>query len=193
MSVNACAVTGPRAARTAAAQYRLRNRAGIGANCALEAWTFIVAALHSAQQKMRGRGRAVGFLVAAAIFSGACTFGGNSTIPTAQISPESSPSSTTTNPVTSSPPVSSPSAPASPVASGLAVAALPVHNGDAGVGYLAVSFQATGGSAPYTWSVSAGTLPPRLTLSPRGVLNGNNTPAGQFNFTAQVKDSTAAP
>ncbi len=141
---------------------------------------------------MRGRGRAIGFLVAAAIFSGACTFGGNSTIPTAQISPESSPSSTTTNPATSSTPVSSPSAPASPLASGLAVATLPVHNGEVGVGYLAVSFQATGGSTPYTWSVSAGTLPPGLTLSPGGVLNGNNTAAGKFTFTAQVKDSTAA-
>jgi len=141
---------------------------------------------------MRGCGRAVGFLAATAIFAGACTFGGNSTIPTAQISPESSPSSTTTNPATSSPPVSSPSTPASPLASGLAVATLPVHNGEVGVGYLAVSFQATGGSAPYTWSVSAGTLPPGLTLSPGGVLNGNNTAAGKFTFTAQVKDSTAA-
>src|SRR5438874_11735928 len=121
---------------------------------------FQLEALHSAQQKMRGRGRAVGFLAAPAIFGGACTFGGNSTIPTAQISPASSPSSTTTNSATSSPPVSSPSAPASPSASGLAVAALPVHNGEVGVGYLAVSFQATGGSASYTWSVSAGTLPP---------------------------------
>jgi putative Ig domain-containing protein len=152
----------------------------------------MVAPLHSAQQKMRGRGWAAAFLVATAIFAGACDLGGGTTNPTARISPESSPSSATGNPATSSPPASSPSATAAPSASGLAVSSLPVHNGEVGVGYLAVNFQATGGTGPYTWSVSAGALPQGLTLSAGGVLTGNNTTAGKFNFTAQVTDSTAA-
>src|SRR5712664_2849513 len=112
---------------------RPQNFAGIGANCALDSWTFIVAPLHSAQQKMRGRGWAVAFLAATAIFSGACDLGGGTTNPTARIFPESSPSSATGNPATSSPPASSPTAPAAPSASGLAVASLPVHNGEVGV------------------------------------------------------------
>jgi len=37
---------------------------------------------------------------------------------------------------------------------------MPVHNGEVGIGYLAVTLHATGGATPYTWSVSGGTFPP---------------------------------
>lgn len=54
------------------------------------------------------------------------------------------------------------------------------------------SFSATGGEAPYTWSLGAGTqLPQSLTLSPNGVISGNvttNTP-GVYVFTLQLNDS----
>ena len=45
---------------------------------------------------------------------------------------------------------------------------------------------ATGGTTPYSWSVSAGTLPAGLSLSAAGVLGGTPTTAGTSNFTVQV-------
>jgi len=49
--------------------------------------------------------------------------------------------------------------------------------------------QATGGTAPYTWSVVSGSLPTGITLSPSGVLSGVPTSSGTFSFTLQVTDS----
>ncbi len=51
------------------------------------------------------------------------------------------------------------------------------------------SLTATGGTAPYTFNVSAGTLPNGLTLSSGGALTGTPTVAGTFNFTAQATDT----
>jgi hypothetical protein len=47
---------------------------------------------------------------------------------------------------------------------------------------------AAGGTAPYTWSVSAGTLPSGITLSSAGVLAGATATAGSYPFTVQVTD-----
>ncbi|CAO5254753.1 DUF7927 domain-containing protein [Frankia sp. AgKG'84/4] len=50
----------------------------------------------------------------------------------------------------------------------------------------------TGGTAPFTWSVTAGTLPPGLTLNPStGVLAGTPTTAGTYTFTVGVTDAFA--
>ncbi len=49
----------------------------------------------------------------------------------------------------------------------------------------------TGGTAPYTFSVASGTLPPGVTLSSSGVLAGTPTAAGAFVFTVTVADSSA--
>jgi len=139
---------------------------------------------------MRGRGRAAVFLTAVVFFAGACDFGPGNTSQGAAPSPSSSSqSSTTTNPTTTQPVTSAPSPEASPSTAALAIASLPVHNGEVGVGYLAVSFLATGGTAPYAWSVDSGTLPPGLAVSPGGILTGNNTKAGSFNFMVKVTDS----
>ncbi|MGW0503167.1 fibronectin type III domain-containing protein [Micromonospora sp. NPDC003241] len=47
-----------------------------------------------------------------------------------------------------------------------------------------------GGTAPFTWSVSSGSLPPGLTLAPgTGLLSGTPTQAGTFSFTVRVTDS----
>ena len=51
---------------------------------------------------------------------------------------------------------------------------------------------ATGGTTPYTWSRSSGTLPPGLTMTTAGVLSGTPTTAGTFTFTVQVIDSAGA-
>jgi hypothetical protein len=47
----------------------------------------------------------------------------------------------------------------------------------------------TGGTSPYTWSVSTGTLPPGLTLgASTGLLSGTPTTAGTYSFTVKVTD-----
>src|ERR1051325_911513 len=137
---------------------------------------------------MRGLGRGLSFLAGLMLFA-ACTFGAGSTSPTAQVSPESSPSSVTSNPAQTAAPAATPSVVPSPSAAGLAITSTPIHNGEVGVTYLAVSFSATGGTAPYTWSVADGSVPPGLTLSPGGIFTGNDTAAGTFSFDAKVTDS----
>ena len=52
------------------------------------------------------------------------------------------------------------------------------------------SLSATGGIAPYSWTISAGSLPPGLNLSSSGAITGtDSTQTGTFNFTVQVTDS----
>ncbi len=48
---------------------------------------------------------------------------------------------------------------------------------------------ASGGTAPYTFSLGAGTLPNGLTLSASGVLSGAPTQSGVFSFGVNVTDS----
>ncbi|WP_344930551.1 putative Ig domain-containing protein, partial [Streptosporangium carneum] len=61
--------------------------------------------------------------------------------------------------------------------------------GEVGVAY-GVTLAVTGGTAPYTWSVAAGTLPPGLTLNAStGVLSGTPTASGTYSFTAKVTDA----
>ncbi|MGK2951972.1 MAG: Ig domain-containing protein [Thiobacillus sp.] len=45
---------------------------------------------------------------------------------------------------------------------------------------------ASGGTAPYTWSVVDGTLPPGLSLSASGVVSGIPTAAGNYTFVLTV-------
>ncbi|MEQ1747971.1 MAG: putative Ig domain-containing protein [Prosthecobacter sp.] len=51
------------------------------------------------------------------------------------------------------------------------------------------SLTGLGGSAPYTWTVSAGTLPAGITLSAAGVLSGTPTVAGSSTFTVNLADT----
>ncbi len=68
----------------------------------------------------------------------------------------------------------------------------PPNAGQVGVAYFA-SVVAAGGTAPYTFSITAGSLPPGLTLNTAtGVVSGTPTTAGPFNFTAKVVDATTA-
>lgn len=52
---------------------------------------------------------------------------------------------------------------------------------------------ASGGIAPYTWTVSSGTLPPGLKLSSSGVLSGTPTKGGVFSFKVKANDSSKPP
>jgi hypothetical protein len=50
------------------------------------------------------------------------------------------------------------------------------------------SLAVAGGTAPFTWTLTASTLPTGLTLSSAGTIGGTPTAAG-FDFTAQVTDT----
>jgi hypothetical protein len=51
---------------------------------------------------------------------------------------------------------------------------------------------ATGGTPPYNWSVSSGTLPAGLSISTGGVLSGTPTTAASYSFTVRVEGANGA-
>ncbi len=51
---------------------------------------------------------------------------------------------------------------------------------------------ATGGKTPYTWSITAGTVSPGMSISPAGVFSGTPTTGGDFKFTLTVTDALGA-
>ena len=51
------------------------------------------------------------------------------------------------------------------------------------------TLQATGGLAPYTWSLNDGALPTGLTLSTSGLISGTPTVAGSFKFDVLVTEA----
>jgi hypothetical protein len=75
------------------------------------------------------------------------------------------------------------------VAAGLTLSFPAPPSGVVGTAYVD-TLTATGGTAPYSWSVSAGTMPTGITLNAStGVLSGIPTVAGTFSFTVRVTDS----
>ncbi len=84
-------------------------------------------------------------------------------------------------------PTSNPPAPA-PLK--ITTASLPI--GTATQSYTA-TVAATGGTAPYAWSISGGQLPAGLKLSPsNGAITGTPATAGKFSVIINVKDSKSA-
>ena len=61
--------------------------------------------------------------------------------------------------------------------------------GVVGVAYSAL-LSASGGVAPYRWSMVSGTLPPGLRLSADGAVAGTPTATGVYSFTVEVVDSS---
>jgi Autotransporter beta-domain/Putative Ig domain/Cadherin-like domain len=63
-----------------------------------------------------------------------------------------------------------------------------VPNGNVGTAY-STTISATGGTAPYTYTVASGSLPTGLTLSSTGVISGTPSVAGTYSFTTLATDS----
>lgn len=78
-------------------------------------------------------------------------------------------------------------------AGGLIILTTTLNNGTVGTGY-SQTINASGGTGPYSWTVSAGALPTGLTLgsstSTSVAITGTPTVANTFNFTVQITDST---
>jgi hypothetical protein len=67
----------------------------------------------------------------------------------------------------------------------------PLTGGTVGTNY-STTLAATGGTTAYNWSVSAGSLPPGLTLGSRsGRIYGTPTQGGTFTFTIEVTDNSS--
>jgi len=67
----------------------------------------------------------------------------------------------------------------------------PLPGATSGTSY-SQTLSASGGTPPYTWSVSTGALPPGLNLNfSSGVISGTPTTAGTFNLTIQVTDGAS--
>jgi len=65
--------------------------------------------------------------------------------------------------------------------------------GTVGVAYNQTTFAASGGTSPYTYAVTSGTLPAGLSLNTStGALTGTPTAGGSFNFTVTATDTNNA-
>src|SRR5882724_9344403 len=72
----------------------------------------------------------------------------------------------------------------------LAIATTRLSNGTVGQAY-STQMNATGGTSPYTWSTSSGSLPAGLSLSSGGMISGTPTTGVSSTFTATVGDASA--
>ncbi|MGA2903137.1 MAG: Ig domain-containing protein [Candidatus Korobacteraceae bacterium] len=70
----------------------------------------------------------------------------------------------------------------------LDIALIDLAEGVPGIAYRQLLI-ATGGVTPYTWTITAGTLPPGLSVTSDGIISGTPTTTGTFDFTVQVVDS----
>src|ERR1700677_3274235 len=62
-----------------------------------------------------------------------------------------------------------------------------------GSAYASQTLTVTGGTPPYSFSVSSGALPPGITLSPGGTFSGTPIAAGAYSFTITALDNSPSP
>ena len=73
----------------------------------------------------------------------------------------------------------------------LNISTVSLLDGTVGAAY-SQTLTATGGTAPYTWAVTGGVLPPPLVLAAgTGIISGTPTTSGIFSFIVTVTDSAA--
>lgn len=78
------------------------------------------------------------------------------------------------------------------ISNGLVIStASPLPGAATGIAY-SQTFTAAGGTAPYTWAVTTGTLPPGFTLASAGILSGTPTTVGSYTFNVRVTDAASA-
>lgn len=70
---------------------------------------------------------------------------------------------------------------------GVQITTTTLPDGQVGTPYTA-TLEARGGTAPYTWRVVSGSLPPGLSLSSSGTLSGTPTATGTASFTVTAQD-----
>jgi len=75
--------------------------------------------------------------------------------------------------------------------SGLSITPATVPGGKAGTAY-SQQLTASGGTASYTFTLNAGSLPTNITLSPGGLISGTTSATGSYPFTVKVTDSLNA-
>ncbi|WP_414647019.1 autotransporter domain-containing protein [Comamonas sp. UBA7840] len=80
--------------------------------------------------------------------------------------------------------------PVSSVPPTITLAPTTIANPTVGVAY-SQSIAAAGGAAPYTYAISAGSLPAGLSLSSSGTVSGTPTAGGAYNFTITATDSSS--
>jgi len=77
------------------------------------------------------------------------------------------------------------------ISSGVTIATPPsLPPATIGVAY-SFTLQPAGGSYPYVWTVTAGSLPAGLTFNSAGLIAGTPTASGNFTFTVQVTDGNS--
>lgn len=74
----------------------------------------------------------------------------------------------------------------------LSVTTTSLADGEADIAY-AEFLEATGGTLPYTFTVTAGALPDGLSLSSDGAITGTPTEPGTYSFTVTATDSAGSP
>jgi Putative Ig domain len=119
-------------------------------------------------------------LIALALALAGC--GGSSTVPSSQSAPDP-PAGSTPSPPSTPPPAPTP----------VAIATTSLPAGTVGNAY-AATLAASGGTAPYKWSLTAGSLPPGLSLdAATGAISGTpSSPANELAVTFQVTDSSSS-
>ncbi len=78
------------------------------------------------------------------------------------------------------------------VVSGLAITTAPQLPQGAVNSQYSQTIAVTGGTAPYTWNLAQGALPPGLSFSVAGVIAGKPSSTGTFTFAIQVADQVGA-
>ena len=69
------------------------------------------------------------------------------------------------------------------------ISTLSLPDGEFGLVYPPRTLEATGDDTPFSWELTAGLLPPGLTLSGFGVISGTPSLSGTFTFTVRVTDT----
>ncbi len=77
------------------------------------------------------------------------------------------------------------------ITSQLTIPAATLPNGQVGAVYPNTQLQSQGGTSPYTWSVTGGSLPMGLMLSGAGVISGTPGAPGTSTFTVTAQDSSS--